>query len=152
MDSQNTWDQLREDIGIWMEIQFCLNSPRDKEIWQFIIGAAAHLELLAVSVLWKHDGKRVPFDNFQERLTLNQAAAQIEKANLFTPQILQVLKDVAVLRNKVAHRGAAYGVTTGRAQYKGRDVFNDLEALRQLLDDHTKATEGISAWYRANIP
>jgi hypothetical protein len=34
-----------------MEALFSLSSNRDKEVWQYIVGVAAHLEYLAVAVL-----------------------------------------------------------------------------------------------------
>jgi hypothetical protein len=42
------WSDLRERIGVYMETVFILSIARDKEIWQFIVGRAAHLEYLAV--------------------------------------------------------------------------------------------------------
>ncbi len=34
-----------------MELLFILNSRRDKEVWQYIVGVAAHLEYLAEAVI-----------------------------------------------------------------------------------------------------
>ena len=46
------WDHLLGEIGVYMELLFILNSRRDKEVWQYIVGVAAHLEYLAVFCTW----------------------------------------------------------------------------------------------------
>src|SRR6266850_2253274 len=38
------WNDLLSDIGCYMEVLFALSSRRDKEVWQYIVGIAAHLE------------------------------------------------------------------------------------------------------------
>jgi hypothetical protein len=55
-DTSN-WDHLLGEVGVHMELLFILNSRRDKEVWQYIVGVAAHLEYLAVAILWVHGGK-----------------------------------------------------------------------------------------------
>lgn len=155
MEEESEWKKLLEDIGIWMELQFVLNSRREKEIWQYIVGQAAHLEYLAVVVLWTHAGRPFPFEKYKPHITLGQAACEIEGKKEITlkPRTVQILKDVAILRNGVAHRDALRdGVTIrgneGRGEYRGRYVFSDPGGLRQLVDDASEATEDISAWYR----
>lgn len=42
-----TLDELLAKIGSYMEVLFCLSTAADKEIWQYIVGVAAHLEYLS---------------------------------------------------------------------------------------------------------
>ena len=70
-----------------MELLFILNSRRDKEVWQYIVGVAAHLEYLAVAILWVHGGKPGRFQDYEDHLTLGQAISKIEGKGLLTPAI-----------------------------------------------------------------
>lgn len=66
-----------ELIGLmqqWMVIRFSLNTNRDLWTWVFVIGAAAHLEYLALAVLWVDDQKPTSFEQYQPTRTLGQAA------------------------------------------------------------------------------
>ena len=51
-DEAPAWTELLGEIGMYMELLFILNSRHDKEVWQYIVGVAAHLEYLATAVLW----------------------------------------------------------------------------------------------------
>ena len=130
-----------------MELLFILNSRRDKEVWQYIVGVAAHLEYLAVAILWVHGGKPGRFQDYEDHLTLGQAISKIEGKGLLTPAIIDTVRAINRLRNSVAHRGAVSGVTVpGTAQrglYKGGHVFTELEALRQVVSD---AEAAIGPW------
>src|SRR5712664_1003091 len=113
-DSGDTsaWEDVLPKIGVYMEVLFALSSSRDKEVWQYIVGVAAHLEYLAVAVLWIDAGKPVPFPEYPEWLTLGKAARRLgEKRSLLDTTTVKTLQTVADLRNSVAHRGAVYGVT-----------------------------------------
>jgi hypothetical protein len=115
----------------------------------FIIGAAAHLEYLAVVILWEHNGKPEPFEDYLQKLTLAQLAIQIEQNQLLKPTIVQILRDVAILRNSVAHKGATWGIPFPKGQmgqYNGGHVFTDPAALERMVDDVDEATNQMAAW------
>jgi len=144
----NPLDRVRE----WMTVRFALNTERDLWVWLFVIGAAAHLEYLAVAVLWVADQKPAPFEQYSKR-TLGQAAHQIQERGLLDPATVKRLKGIAELRNSVVHRGATYGVPfregdPSRGQYKGKHVFTDPAGLRELMDDMDAATEAMGQWLR----
>jgi hypothetical protein len=137
-----------------MIVRFALNTNADLWVWTFVIGAAAHLEYLALAVLWVADEKPVPFEEYQPKRTLGQATRLIRERNLLDQAVVEKLEGVAELRNSVAHRGATYGVPfregdPSRGAYKGRHVFSDPAGLEQLMDDVDEATRAMGAWLRA---
>jgi hypothetical protein len=120
-----------------MIVWFALNTEHDLWGWLFVIGAAAHLEYLAVAVLWVADQKPAPFNEYRPKRTLGQAARLIRERGLLDPDTVERLEGIADLRNSVAHRGATYGVPfresdPSRGEYKRRHVFTDPEGLAQL--------------------
>ena len=134
-----------------MIVRFALNTDLDLWVWAFIIGAAAHLEYLAVAVLWVVDEKPIPFGEYQPKMTLGRAASLIRERNLLDPATVDRLEAIAKLRNSVAHRGATYGVPfrdgdASRAEYRGRHVFTEPEGLRQLMDDLDATTRVLADW------
>ena len=145
------WDNLLERVRGWMIFRFALNTDCDLWAWTFIIGAAAHLELLAVAVLWVANQKPTPFNEYQPKRTLGQATRLIRERGLLDSDTVGRLEGIAELRNSVAHRGATYGVPfreddPSRGEYRGRHVFTDPEGLRQLMDDVDAATKVMSEW------
>ena len=137
-------DDILRRIWHWMILRFALNTDRDWKVWMYIIGAAAHLEYLAVVILWESEGSLDPFESYLPKVTLAQAAAQIEHKKLIDSGIVQILRDVADLRDSVAHRGATWGIpfpAGNLGQYKGRHVFSDPEGLNQLICDVDEATD-----------
>jgi hypothetical protein len=134
-----------------MIVRFALNSDRDLWVWTYVIGAAAHLEYLAVAVLWVADQKPKPFEQYERKKTLRQAARLMREKHLLDSAIVERLEGIAALRNSVAHRGATYGVPfqeddPGRGQYKGLHVFTDPAGLLKLMDDVDEATTVMGAW------
>jgi hypothetical protein len=144
------WAGLLTEIGVYMETMFVLNSRQDKEVWQYIVGIAAHLEYLAVAILWVASGKSCPFEEYEAKLTLGQAIGKIEEQGLLPQTIVDTVRRINNLRNSVAHRGAVSGVTVpgndNRGIYNGKHVFTDLEALKQVADDHKTAIEAMGAY------
>src|SRR5262245_58834904 len=102
------WKALQESIHSWLVVRFGLNSARDKDIWLFCIGAAMHLERMAVGVLWVDDERPRPFYEYGAKMTLGQALQKIEERALLDEATRKILKDVADLRNSVAHRHAIF--------------------------------------------
>jgi hypothetical protein len=156
IDDDAAWDDILPEIRGYMEVLFALSSSRDKEVWQYMVGVAAHLEYLAVAVLWIDAGKSVPFPEYEERLTLGQAASRIGALGLLDTTTVKTLQTVAQLRNSVAHRGAVYGVTVAgddpehrRGVYKGGHVFSDAGALESLVSDTNAAISAMGPWLRA---
>lgn len=144
----NLLDRVRE----WMILRFALNTDQDPWVWLFVIGASAHLEYLAVAVLWVAEGKPAPFEQYSKR-TLGQAAYEIREKGLLDLATVDTLKRISELRNSVAHRGATYGVPfrdgePSRGQYKGRHVFTDPQGLSELMADMDAATMVIGEWLR----
>jgi hypothetical protein len=138
-----------------MIVRFALNTAADLWVWGFVIGAAAHLEYLAIAILWVADWKPAPFEQYQPKRahSLGQVARLIGQKKLLDLTTVDTLERIAKLRNSVAHRGAAYGVpcregVPSRGEYKGRHVFTDPEGLRQLMDDVDAAAKVIGEWLR----
>ena len=171
-DDGEAWDALLSEIGIYMEVVFALRG-RDKEVWQYIVAQASHLEHLAAVILWEYTGRPTAFKAFEPRLTLGGAADRIASKKLLDPTTIETLKAVAHLRNSVSHRGAVYGVgwtdrmidnlddeasarppserSTGhsdRGIYKGGHVFTEVVALRNLANDSGAALQAMAAWVR----
>ena len=154
-DKQNdtaAWNELLKKIGMYMELLFILNSRRDKEVWQYIVGVAAHLEYLAAAILWVGDGKPGRFEDYEDHLPLGSAISKIKSKGLVDPAVIEAVRAINGLRNSVAHRGAVSGVTVpGNAQrgvYKGGHVFTDLEAFQKLVSDADEAITAMSDWLR----
>lgn len=116
------------------------------------------LERLAVAVLWVADGRPGPWPEYRPTMTLGQAQHEIEKRGLLDPATRKILKDVADLRNSVAHRYAIFvtapsvieGHPTG--EYKGYHVFIYREALDDLIHDKDSAAQVMYAWMVEKAP
>jgi hypothetical protein len=157
MATQKTWDDLVAEINVFLESHFFLDSPRDKTVWQYIIGAAAHLEYVAIAVLWVADGTHGDLKEYEQQKTLGQAVTDLKKRAMLPADVLGDLRAIADLRNAVAHRSAVFGLTgdpmnrrAKRGRYKGRHVFSDPEALRQLMHDVNRAAETCRRWIDAH--
>jgi hypothetical protein len=149
----NNLDNLLDRVREWMTVRFAVNTDWDQWVWVFVIGAAAHLEYLAVAVLWVADEKPTPFNEYQPKKTLGQVARLIREKGLLDPDTVERLEKISELRNSVAQRGATYGVPfregdPSRGEYKGRHVFTDPEGLAQLMDDMDAATKAMGEWLR----
>jgi hypothetical protein len=147
------WDSLLGDVCEWIILRFALSTDRDLWTWIFVIGAAAHLEYLAVAVLWVADQKSSSFTEYQTKMTLGQAAHRIRQKSLLDSTTVETLEGIAKLRNSVTHRGATYGVSLrhnnrSSRDYKGQQVFTNPEGLKQMMNDMDAATGTISAWLR----
>ena len=146
-----TWDSLLDRVRMWTMVRFALNTDIDLWVWVFIIAAAAHLEQLAVAVLWTAEPKPTPFQEYQPKMTLGQVVGSIRKKSLLDDATVEKLDRIAKLRNSVAHRGTTYGLPfregyLSRGQYNGRHVFTDPAGLRQLMDDVDAATNVMGQW------
>lgn len=150
--------ELLKTIQDWLVLRFGLNDPGDKEVWLFCIGAAMELERLAAGVLWIDDGRPNGFSGYREKMSLGQAHWEIDRRGLLDPATRGVLKDVAELRNSVAHRHAVFvtapspveGKTVG--EYKGYHVFIVREALDELIRDCDAAAQTMYEWMAAKAP
>jgi hypothetical protein len=113
----------------------------------------AHLEYLAVTILWVAAQRPGRFEDYEDHMTLGNALKKIKVQGLLAPAIIDTVHAVNRLRNSVAHRGAVSGVTVpGTAQrgvYKGGHVFTDLQALEQLVTDARAATTAMVAWLQS---
>ena len=147
------WHSLLDHIRGWMILRFALNTDRDLWVWLFVIGAAAHLEYLAIAVLWVADGKPTSFTEYEPKRTLGQAARLIRERDLLDPTVEETLEKVANLRNSIVHRGATYGVPfrsddLSRGKYAGQHVFTEPEGLSQMMDDIDAATKTMGEFLR----
>ncbi len=136
------WTAFLAEIGVYLRGMFNLPSEREQKTWLYVLGLAAELEYLSLVLLWMHAGQPGAFDEFEDRLTLGQAAKRLEAIGLLEAASIDTLKEVARVRNSVAHRNAIYGVASAerdRGVYKGRHVFTDLGALKGLADDVNSA-------------
>ncbi len=149
-DEASAWNELLAEIGVYMEVLFILNSRRDKEVWQYIVGVAAHLEYLAAAVLWVAAQRPGPFEDYEDHLTLGNAIQKIEAQKLLPTASTTTMRAINRLRNSVAHRGAVSGVTVAgtslRGLYMGGHVFTDLTALRQLVADANASITVMGEW------
>lgn len=153
-----TWEALQERIHWWLVARFGLNRPIDKDIWLFCIGSAMELERLAMGVLWIADGRQQPLYEYEAKKSLGWARQEIEKRGLLDPATRKVLKDVADLRNSIAHRHAIFvtapspieGQSVG--EYKGYQVFMYREALDELIRDHDTAARVMYNWMVEKAP
>jgi hypothetical protein len=113
---------------------------------------------LAVGVLWIADGRPVPLYEYEEKMTLGQAHGEIEKRGLLDPAIRTILKEVAALRNFVAHRHAIVVTVDSPIEcqsvvrYKGFHVFMYREALDKLIRYHDAAAKAMHEWMMQNAP
>ena len=152
------WDELQNTIHWWLVARFGLNSPRDKDIWLFCIGAAMHLERMAVGVLWVDDERPVPLYEYRSTMTLGQANHEIKKRGLLDDATRTILKGVADLRNSVAHRHAIFVTAPspieGQAfgKYNGHQIFMDRQALDELTRDIDNAAQAMWDWIAAKAP
>jgi hypothetical protein len=89
------WDSLLDLVRQWMIVRFALNTNRDLWVWTFVIGAAAHLEHLAVAVLWVADQKPTPFQPYQPKRTLGQTARLLSERNLLDSATVETLEGIA---------------------------------------------------------
>ena len=148
------WDDILGEIGIYMEAVFILNNRRDKEVWQYIVGVTAHLEYLAVAILWVAAQRPGRFEDYEDHMTLGNAIKKIGVQDLLAPATIDTVRSVNRLRNSVAHREAVSGVTvSGTAQrgvYKGGHVFTDLQALKQLVTDADAAITAMCKWLQSH--
>jgi hypothetical protein len=142
------WNSLLGRVRQWMIVRFALNTEADLWVWGFVLGAAAHLEYLAVAILWIADQKPTPFEQYRPKRAhgLGQVARLIGTRKLLDLTTVDTLEKIATLRNSVAHRGTTYGVpfregNLSRGEYKGRHVFTDSGGLRKLMDDVDAATQ-----------
>ncbi len=152
-ETSQEWDDLLERINLqYMVPLFVLNSPRDKEVWQYVLGVAAHLEYRAVAMLWVVAGKPGRFEDYEDGITLGGAINKIKDKRLLDPATVENVRAIKDLRNSLAHRGAVYGVThpggRQRGLYKGRHVFTDLKAFRTLVDDADAAITAMGDWLK----
>jgi hypothetical protein len=153
-----TFLTLQKMIHSWLVARFGLNDPADKDIWLYCIGSAMELERLAVGVLWIDDGRPTPLYEYKVTMSLGQAHYEIEKRGLLDTATRAVLKDVADLRNSVAHRHAIFVTAPspieGRSvgEYKGYQVFIYKEALDQLMHDVDAAARAMYDWMVKKAP
>jgi hypothetical protein len=152
-DDSTAWKELLRKIGMQMEILFVLNSQRDKEVWQYIVGLAARLEYYAAAMLWVADDKPSAFDEYEVRMNLGSAIEKIRRKCLLPSSMIETVKDINQLRNSVAHREAVVsGVTAAagrRGIYRGGNVFINVESLRKLAEDEADVIKAMSDWLRA---
>ncbi len=144
-----TWDDTLAEMGVYMEVLFCLNTRVEKEIWQYIVGMGAHLEYLALATLWVNAGRPPEFPEFEERLTLGRAVYQLERQGILPVTTTSRLRAVARLRNAVTHRHAVSGVAWA-GEYEGFNVFSEIEGLRKLVADTNLTIAELSTWLRVH--
>jgi hypothetical protein len=75
------------------------------------------------------------------------------KRAMLDGNVLDDLRAISDLRNAVAHRVSVFGLTGDpwdrrikRGLYTGRHVFSDPGALRQLVDEASRAAEACYRW------
>lgn len=140
------WDEWVAEMHRFVRLTFVLSDEREGAVWQYIMGFAAELEYLAVVVLWLADRKPGPLEDYEDHMTLKQAARRVEARQLLDPIAVETLLGVAQLRNGVAHRNALFGVARserGRGLYKGGHVFTDLDSFKRLAYDVDAAVRAI---------
>ncbi len=139
-------DELRQQVGMYLELMLAFNSIDHELIWKYIIVVASQLEYRSVVMLLvSEQGDPNKFWEYEERTTLNQAVDKLEDKQLLSPQIRETIKAIGKLRNSVLHRKVLTGITE-YAVYKGRKVFHDTDAVKEFLKDTETVTNAINEW------
>jgi len=111
--------------------------------WQYILVAYCQREALALELLRLYQGEDVQTFWGKDRLpSLNGAANELHKHHLAPQDTIEILKNVAALRNSVAHKQLLYGMTT-YAQYDDTPVF-DSHYLEKFLDQPDIHVSGVN--------
>jgi len=143
-------DTLRSEVGIYLEVMLAFNSIDHELIWKYIIVVASQLEYCCIRMLLVSEkGDPYKFWEYEERTTLNQAAQKMKEKNLLSSEEFQIIKDIGKLRNSVLHRKALTGITE-YAEYKGRKVFHDSDAVKEFIKDSEAVTNTINEWVKKN--
>jgi hypothetical protein len=115
-----------------------INTGEQTVTWQYILLAYCHLEALALDLLRLHEGKDDQTywaSDAVRKKNLSSAANELSDKHLVPPDIMQILRNVANLRNSVAHKSVVGGMTTGQQvgeriiyiSYKGTPVFDEFD-------------------------
>jgi hypothetical protein len=119
-EPDSVFDRMYQHIIIIL----ALNTREEMLTWQYILVVYCQLEALALEMLRLHWGEDVQTFWGKDRLpTLNSAANELRKYRLAPQETIEILKNVAALRNSVAHKQLLYGMTT-YAQYNNTPVFD----------------------------
>jgi len=119
-DSDSLFDRMYQHIIVIL----ALNTKEQMLTWQYILVVYCQLEALALELLRLHRGEDEQTFWGQDWLpSLHRAATQLGEHHLAPEEIIQILKDVAALRNSVAHKQLLYGMTT-YASYNDKPVFD----------------------------
>jgi len=95
------WDEWVAEVHRFVRGTFVLATDRKNAVWQYIMALAAELEYLTVVTIWLADGKPVPLEDYEARLTLGLAARRVEDRQLLETATVETLMAVAHLRNNV---------------------------------------------------
>ena len=141
-------EELRSQIGMWLEVMLAFNSIDHELIWKYIIVVASQLEYCSIKMLLVSEkGDPNKFWEYEERTTLNQAAQKLKEKNLLSSEEVKIIKEIGRLRNSVLHRKALTGITE-YAEYKGRKVFYDAAAVNEFIKDSEVVTNAINEWVK----
>ena len=135
-DSDLMFDRMYQQIMCIL----ALNTREQALTWQYILVSYCHLEALALELLRLHQGtgEQTFWEGPDARKNLNGVATQLKP--LVSPEIIQILKAVATLRNSVAHKSLLGGITAGQkvreriicVSYQGNPVFDDQYIQKSL--------------------
>lgn len=139
-------EELKSQIGMWLEVMLSFNSVDHELIWKYIIVVASQLEYRCIVMLLISDGENPnKFWEYEERTTLNQAVDKLKKKHILSEELRQAIKTIGKLRNSVLHRKVLTGITE-YAVYKERRLFYDAEAVKELLQDVTSIMSAMDEW------
>jgi hypothetical protein len=124
------WNVTRDTASIFERMYqyiiaiLALNTREEMLTWQCILVAYCHLEALALELWRLHKGEdRQTFWEKNKLPTFNGAANELCKHDLAPKEVIQILKNVAALRNSVAHKQLLNGMTT-YAKYNDAPIFD----------------------------
>jgi hypothetical protein len=112
-----------------------LNTDEQVQTWQYILVAYTQLEALALEILRLHQGvdEETFWKDPNKLKSLSPVTTKLGQHHLVSPETVQILKDVAHLRNSVAHKQLLSGMTT-YVRYRNKPVFDDQYVLKASRD------------------
>ena len=138
-DTGSLFDRMYQHIIIIL----ALNTNEQIRTWQYILVAYCQLEALALELLRLHQGEdEQTFWRNPPTWSLNHVANKLHKHNRVSEEIIQILKNVADLRNSVAHKQLLSGMTT-YASYNDKPIF-DSDYAKKLFGHSGVPISGVN--------
>jgi hypothetical protein len=143
------WNVTRDTVPLFERMYqyiisiLAFNTHEEMLTWQCILVAYCQLEALALELWRLHKGEDKQTFWEKDRLpALKRAANKLCKHDLAPKEVIQILKNVADLRNSVAHKQLLYGMTT-YAKYNDAPIF-DSQYIEKFLGQPDVHVSGVN--------